>query len=946
MTSVGAILVKVRVALSRRNARIEDTFTDFDRLRSGNITKDQFTRCLTISGVAAALSPEELQQLTNTYASDARSNTGAGVGVSAIAAGLFVNYQRFLRDVSAEDPPSEFMSPTTRAAVKTLAPEDEMALHRAYQYFAQRVNATELDVPSVFKDFDKYNTGRVTKPQFERSFPFQVDPKVKALIVNKYLSPDGLDVSYIAWCRDLEPLIAAGSINRTAPSLGGSTTTGGLGVSKKNGTAEEVLAELRSQVLQNRLRCDDFLRDYDKLRTGLITASQFAAALGRMRLVRYQLSAEEINALAEYFGTVDNAGTAKVNYQAFLDVIQPNTVGNLTKGAGVPATSSTLSGTNNADVDGQLKSRNGYAYGMPMTREEDILANKTLDKVRAAIQRRRMNLRPTFHDFDRTTKGIYRTHGCTRSRFERALAVNSIELSVHEVNLLVKKYGTKGADGQQIDINYPAFCDDVDMPTAEINVNDVATSTYYSQQKALANGTSDNNSNSPLRQKKALLAAADDDSLDVILTRLMKTIIERRVRLAEFLRDNDPLRTGTVPKDRFLSSIITSKVNLTAKEMDVLCEEYQHPRVPGHVDITRFLKDVDTGVVMGHPAEAPTDREVAVKERLLETTMGTKAANDNMRLIQAVLRRIADDVKARGVLLPPFFRDYDKHRCGKVTKSQFHQTISRHRFPASEAEVKLLKDYYEDPVDAEYVRYRDFVGDVDEAENVELQLSIRHGVRGNANNSINNNTTETTDGAGQGSDISASAVTKVANAVQRRNIRLEEFFKDGDALRKGFVSSHRFRHAIDIVGITLAEPEMLALESAFASDKEPGAVSYVDFLTAVRNTKAESLIPSMTSEKVRERSELEEKLLERLQEKVARAFGSRRVASRQVLQDYDKLHKGRVPEGHFFTALLSVGLNLTPVECQSLKKAYATGDGSMAYGEFCNKIDNSLQSNW
>eukprot|EP00658_Telonema_sp_P-2_P014435 TRINITY_DN15482_c0_g8_i2.p1 TRINITY_DN15482_c0_g8~~TRINITY_DN15482_c0_g8_i2.p1 ORF type:complete len:499 (+),score=146.52 TRINITY_DN15482_c0_g8_i2:134-1630(+) len=491
-------------------------------------------------------------------------------------------------------------------------------------------------------------------------------------------------------------------------------------------------------------------------------------------------------------------------------------------------------------------------------------------------------------------------------------------------------YGTKGSDGQQIDINYAAFCDDVDMPVADINANDTS---------------------SPLRKKKAILAAGDDDDLSTILTRLMTAVIERRVRLAEFLRDNDPLRTGSVPKDRFLSSILTSKVNLTPKEMDVLTEEYKDPRVPGYVDINRFLKEVDTGVVLGHPADAPIDREVAVRGRVFETTNGVKADNENMRLIQVVLRRISDDVKARGVLLPPFFRDYDKHRCGKVTKSQFHQTVSRHRFPASETEVNLLKDFYEDPVDSEFVRYRDFIGDVDEAENVQMQLTLRHGVRGGTNagtitspnngtstfnaasyskgGTYNNSTNNNYDG------LADATVRKVANGVQRRNIRLEEFFKDGDTLRKGFVTAHRFRHSVDIVGITLTEPEMLSLEYRFASEKEAGAVCYVDFIAAVRGTKAESLIPSMTSEKVRDRSDIEEKLLERLLAKIRRAFGSRRVASRQVLQDFDKLHKGRVPEGHFFTALLSVGLNLTPIECQSLKKAYATGDGSMAYGEFC-----------
>eukprot|EP00658_Telonema_sp_P-2_P074698 TRINITY_DN63984_c0_g1_i1.p1 TRINITY_DN63984_c0_g1~~TRINITY_DN63984_c0_g1_i1.p1 ORF type:complete len:116 (-),score=32.66 TRINITY_DN63984_c0_g1_i1:15-362(-) len=82
-----------------------------------------------------------------------------------------------------------------------------------------------------------------------------------------------------------------------------------------------------------------------------------------MRLVRYQLNDTEMKALSEYFGTLDNSGTPKVNYQAFLDIIQPNTVGIPTKGTGLPSINNNNTISSSSPTGSPLKSRNGYAYG-------------------------------------------------------------------------------------------------------------------------------------------------------------------------------------------------------------------------------------------------------------------------------------------------------------------------------------------------------------------------------------------------------------------------------------------------------------------------------------------------------------------------------------------------------------------------------------------------------
>lgn len=954
-------LEKIRLTIARRNPRVQDNFADFDRLRSGNVTKAQFRRCLTTAALTDGITERELMDLVESYESPSNP--------------ILASYARFLADVKGAEAPAEQLSPA-RGTVKRLSAEEEATLERSYEFFRQRIGATSLDIRAAFKDFDKFNNGSITAPQFERCFPFKVDPAVMAAIKRKYVANAAGDIAYNCWCADVlgEPL-GDGTVRfRTGPAGGFGQSFGELR------GADRLVEQIRVQLATNRLRCDDFLRDYDKLNTGIVTPAQFGAAMGRVQFVRFQLTAADLATLADAYAAEDKSGQRKVDYAAFLADVAPHV-----QPAGAAAPQS-LNAT----------------FGTAQDAESERRCDAVIERIRSHIATHRMNLRPIFHDFDQANKGLYRTRTCTRGRFERALAISKVNVSPAEVALLVRRYATTSSNTGD-DVNYNAFCDHVDLPLAEdaatnVNRSGLAAASYVAGggggaitrsaaagAAALASSSSHSGgspSSSPNSPSKVLGGSGrggpvdtSEETIGAILDTIMRVVIARRVRLAEFIRDNDPLRSGVAPKDRFLSAILTSNVVLTASELNSLAAYYAHPTIGGYVDINRFLADIDTGARIVHPAEAPLDREIDVKNRTLESYADRKGAavgGAAAPQLANVLKRIREDVRARGVLLPPFFKDYDLHRCGRITKAQFHQTLSRHKFPAAEGDIALLKAYYEDPTDPLMVKYRDFIGDVDASENVAAQLEIRQSVRKLPASPNATFTATNVPAAGAsfgrravgtaagGSPLSPSkfegtfaannsiadgVLQKIADFVLRRNVRIEEFCKDGDPLKKGFLSNSRFRHAIDILGVSLAEPEMVALEQAFSSAKAPDSVCYVDFLAAVKETKARAQLHSMSAtraEAAAARTEVEDRLLDRIVEKVQRAFGSRRIASRQVFQDYDRLHKGRVPEGHFFTALLSVGLNLTPTENSALKKAYAQGDGSMVYGEFSARVDAQL----
>ena len=67
------------------------------------------------------------------------------------------------------------------------------------------------------------------------------------------------------------------------------------------------------------------------------------------------------------------------------------------------------------------------------------------------------------------------------------------------------------------------------------------------------------------------------------------------LRINEFMRDYDPLRSDSITRAQFLSSLSQLKIYLSRKEAEMLCNKYENPE-PGKEgeDLwTKFADDID-----------------------------------------------------------------------------------------------------------------------------------------------------------------------------------------------------------------------------------------------------------------------------------------------------------------------------------------------------------------
>lgn len=822
---------RLAAEVARRRIRLKELFLDFDRLRTGYVTCEQWVRVLSAVDVYKLLTEQSKQELQAQFSS----------GPERFAYNQFL---AVLENAESEHERDRDMDAATLHVLETIL---------------RQVHASGLEVRSAFRDFDKHNTGKISSSQFARSLPFRLEPRDVKLLGDRYATGNG-EANYAAFCRELNQLAAQqANANGTVVAQSPTSRTKAHKIS-----AQAAMTQLQHQAQTHSIRMEDCFRDFDKTHCGVIKPGQFCSALGSVKLRGVVMNQEVLQNLVDAYATPDG----HVCYARFLADLE-------TCGSPVAAQQTTQS--------------------------ENPRVRVILDKVRTAIRTRRMNLKPTFQDFDRATKGIYVSLSCTRRRFERALSINGIRLSTAEIDLLEDVYAVQSTTEADADaINYVAFCRDVDM-------TDAATETPGAPQTASV---------------QRARATADAPSLRTVLDAAMLQIASRSIRLHEFIRDHDPLRTGQITKDKLETAISISGLKLTPAMVQVLQQEYESSTDPKCVRYQPLLAALDAD------AEGENDKTIRkvdeVRARVaLEATQTTESVHSAQ--LDLILQRIRDDVASRQILLPPFFQDYDKHHRGCITAAQFDRVLCRHRLPVSPADLDVLKQYFADPTDATHVRCRDFIAAVDATEASRKRVTDASGP-----------VAASPRAAAQPPVSVDQVLAKVRTVLRTRSVRVNEFFRDADQLRKGYCTSNKFGGCLDALGIHLTGAELDALIENYASSRAPSAVEYARFVADAEN---DDFAATASTEPDVAGAVASDPFLQGVVRKVKSATTTRNMSLRASLQDFDKLRKGRITATQFFSALSTLNIRFNALETSKITEVLSCGGGQVHYAAFCCLIE-------
>jgi Ca2+-binding EF-hand superfamily protein len=258
----------------------------------------------------------------------------------------------------------------------------------------------------------------------------------------------------------------------------------------------------------------------------------------------------------------------------------------------------------------------------------------------------------------------------------RVLNQLGIDLDAGMLSMLLKKYMDRGnAD----EVNYFEFINDVDKPEDMFGAGRDFNHSY------------DYFSVTDPRTVATQIVKLEPEDLDDVLSRIRKECSQKRIRLQEFFRDFDRLRSGNISNPQFRIGMNMAKIDLSTAEFDLLTSHYASDK-PYMFRWKCFCDDVDEVFVKKNLEK---DATVDFKKPELVTKYGTtKPAKNDTNLALKVVRKFKEKLRRERLDAKSFFQSWDKHNRFKVTPKQFRQVLATFGFEMTDPENDALCKYY------------------------------------------------------------------------------------------------------------------------------------------------------------------------------------------------------------------------------------------------------------
>ena len=304
----------------------------------------------------------------------------------------------------------------------------------------------------------------------------------------------------------------------------------------------------------------------------------------------------------------------------------------------------------------------------------------------------------------------------------------------------------------------------------------------------------------------------------------------------EYFFDFDRLRKGMVSEARFRSALGNVNVEFTEKQIQELLRRYQNSE--GMINHVAFSNDVE---------------KLFRKEEFPQSSASSKSrlTHDEAVIIFDSLKKIRSAIKANRILLKPSFADFDKTNIQRITVQQFSRVLKQLNLIPSEEAFDLICQQYFDKGNSREVNYIKFCQDVDRPEDMLEQLGLDFDKKAsiknaelesqkeNLNVTKSNFFAETTKGINVLHNRFSKPTINLSNdpndiedriqtQVLMKRIRIGEFFKDYDKLRKGKVTPNQFTNALSILNFVMTNEEYNYLIDKYKT--EDGMVNYSDFV--------------------------------------------------------------------------------------------------------------------
>jgi len=707
-----SLFSRLHVAIFKNRIRTTEFFRDHDKLRSGIITRNQFIRGLTLAqdGVqlgASLLTGEEIKRIADYY-SDANG---------------MVRYKKFCYKMEntfnipnlEKQPTLNPVRPSPKqlqTKLTELNPEEESRIQQLIHDIREYVTKRRIMLYPYFKDFDRGAgyTRTVTKGQFARILNFssiKLAPTDLELIYRKYRDPVTGDVLYPAfsiavesefceYMRCKEDFSRYGLSESTWVDPEEQRQKRRQQISSKprerkmvHQTVQQSLASIVEYLYKNRVRGEVFFQDFDQLRSGLVTESIFLRCLDSMGIT--DISCQESKELANHYRDSDK--TDCIGWQDFLEDVttlhdSPELFSNT---YGLPPEPSVPK----AEIKGKTHFKN-------LSESEQRVAREVLQRFCDRVSQRRLLPKPVYQDFDRHNHGYV-----TIAQANQVLCTLQLGCSEEESHVLTKLFA------DNVGFNYEEFLQ-VISPSNPLETK------YEGQLKELQSLGIKKTKMATGVESERYTAMLRGDVLERAMTRIKTLVFKERIRVYEWMKDYDKLRSGAILKNSFRRALDLCGAAdvLIEPEMIAVMDHYKHPKDSDRVRYLNFCEELETVFTVPHLDKNPLTEVKQFKPPVEWERNDLEPIEET--IYQMAMQRLSEHIKKTRIQLHPLFEDYDRVHNGTVSRSQFHRVLSELEMGGllSEQEFRVIFKRFNmtkgGKNDVNYVAFCDWFNDTDD----------------------------------------------------------------------------------------------------------------------------------------------------------------------------------------------------------------------------------------
>lgn len=453
------------------------------------------------------------------------------------------------------------------------------------------------------------------------------------------------------------------------------------------------------------------------------------------------------------------------------------------------------------------------------------------------------------------------------------------------------------------------------------------------------------------------LTASELRHLDILLTHIALKVRRRDLIVWPHFRNYEfeSKNAGTITFGHFARICKFLQLKLSRKEFDLLVKRFGKDRYT--VCYTSFLKvldeyrqqlsdqnedlrdfSADDKTLLPDCVRVHLRRPRRQSEDLAKNIVGdTNWSEFDQECVANTLARIKRHTETNGIATREYFTDFDRLRCGLITRAQFLRALGRiglfghRRIHIADFELDLLCDKYADQIDPNRINYVAFDNDLVEAKPQVCKSRVQF---------IESTKKPIFESNCEPSRLSLceEVLFHIRARIDQRRLDVMPFLKSFDKFNSGHVTHTQFHRVLATNGILVEPDGMTALQERYGDDI---GFNYELFMSEAQPppialNEPESVPPLKPSVRIDiDRNQLFAK--------IKKIITQKQIQLAPFLSCFDVHNERCITKSQFLRGIDAAGIALSSHEivyiCEQFKAKLPEKDGCIDYKHFCQVFD-------